>query len=141
MKQLKLVAFVAVTLLLIVGCNDKYESVRPQTVLYLRHKGADMPIYVQGNPASQTIILFLHGGPGSGAIVAEHWFKGLTKQYAVALWEQRAAGSSSGQVDESTLTYEQFGEDCRHVVDLLQKKYPQAKIFLMGHSFGVELGW
>lgn len=140
---MKTILFITLALIfgLVTSCETKYDSVRPDNVLYLRSKGADMPVYVIGNLSSQVIILHLHGGPGSGAILTEHWFKELSGQYAVALWEQRAAGSSSGNVDKSTLTYEQFAEDCGNVIRLLKLKYPQAKIFLMGHSFGVELGW
>lgn len=140
---MKAILFITLALIfgLVTSCETKYDSVRPDNVLYLRSKGADMPVYVRGNLSSQVIILHLHGGPGGGAIVTEDWYKELSGQYAVALWEQRAAGSSSGNVDKSTLTYEQFAEDCGNVIRLLKMKYPQAKIFLMGRSFGVELGW
>ena len=43
--------------------------------------------------------------------------------------------------DFAILNYEQYAEDCSYVVKLLKQKYPDARIFLMGHSFGVELGW
>lgn len=131
-----------VTLLALVsltGCK-KEEFITDQ-VLYLRHKGADMPIYVAGEPNSNVIILFLHGGPFESAIATDYWFKYLQKKYVVALWEQRGAGASSGKIDFSTLNYEQYAEDCFYVVKLLKQKYPDTKIFLMGHSFGVELGW
>jgi hypothetical protein len=59
----------------------------------------------------------------------DYVFKDLQKKYVVALWEQRAAGSSSGNVDESTLNYEQYAEDCFYVVKLLKQKYSGSKIF------------
>ena len=137
---MKKVLFVIVLALLsFTGC--KKEEFETDQVLYLRHKGADMPIYVAGEPSSNVIILFLHGGPFESAKATDYWFKALQKKYVVALWEQRAAGFSSGKVDFSTLNLEQYAEDCSYVVKLLKQKYPNSKIFLMGHSFGVELGW
>jgi pimeloyl-ACP methyl ester carboxylesterase len=137
MKKVILVALLG--LLSLTACEK--EEFETNQVLYLRHKGADMPIYVAGETSSRVIILFLHGGPFSGAVLFNHWFKALQKKYVVALWDQRAAGSSNGKVDQSTLHYEQYAEDCSYVVKLLKQKYPGTKIFLMGHSFGVELGW
>jgi pimeloyl-ACP methyl ester carboxylesterase len=135
----KVIVILLLALLSFTGC--KKEEFETDQVLYLRHKGADMPIYVAGEPSSNVIILFLHGGPFESAKATDYWFKDLQKKYVVALWEQRAAGFSSGKVDFSTLNYQQYAEDCFYVIKLLKQKYPGSKIFLMGHSFGVELGW
>ncbi|MEQ8812611.1 MAG: alpha/beta hydrolase, partial [Imperialibacter sp.] len=54
---------------------------------------------------------------------------------------QRIAGSSAGNADPASLTYEQFGEDAFYAVSLLHQQYPGKKIYIMAHSFGVELAW
>jgi pimeloyl-ACP methyl ester carboxylesterase len=71
----------------------------------------------------------------------QYYLKDLEKNFALAYWDQRIAGSSSGKVDPATLTYEQFGEDAYYVVKLLKQQFPEADLYLLGHSFGVELGW
>lgn len=100
-----------------------------------------MPIWVKGNAQSNKIILFVHGGPGDCAMCYRYYLKGLESTAMVAYWDQRVAGSASGQVRESTLRYAQFGEDMELVVKLLRKQYPTASIYLLAHSFGVELAW
>lgn len=129
-------------LLSLLACGDR-DVVKPteQTTLFLRHKGADMPIWISGNAQSNKIILFVHGGPGDCAMCYRYYLKGLEKDAMVAYWDQRVAGASSGNVPESTLRYAQFGEDLELVVKLLRQQYPSARIYLLGHSFGVELVW
>jgi pimeloyl-ACP methyl ester carboxylesterase len=138
MKPFVLLSY-TLCLLLFVACSKDEPTV--QQDLHLRHKGADMPIWVRGNLASQKIVLFLHGGPGDCAMCYRHYLKGLERDVAVAYWDQRAAGSSSGHTDPATLTYEQFGEDAYYVIKLLNQQYPQAEVYLLAHSYGVELAW
>ncbi|GAB3511305.1 alpha/beta hydrolase [Spirosoma knui] len=128
-------------LLALSSCKDKDTNPREDATLFLRHKGANMPIWVKGNQASNKLILFLHGGPGDCAMCYRYYLNGLEDDVMMAYWDQRVAGSSSGKVEESTLRYAQFNEDMELVVKLLQKQYPKAKIYLLAHSFGVELAW
>lgn len=109
--------------------------------LRLRHKGADMPVWVRGNLASRKILLFLHGGPGECSVCMRDFFADIEQEIAVAYWDQRIAGSASGNADPATLTYPQFAEDLGLVVQLLKAHYPEAEIYLLGHSFGVEMAW
>ena len=129
-------------LLGLLACGDR-AGVKPteQTTLFLRNKGADMPIWVRGKAQSNKIILFVHGGPGDCAMCYRYYLQGLESDAMVAYWDQRVAGASSGKVPESTLRYRQFGEDLELVVKLLCQQYPAASIYLLGHSFGVELIW
>jgi pimeloyl-ACP methyl ester carboxylesterase len=139
MKGLLWLSYALGLLLLVTGCGK--EETKVQHDLHLRHKGADMPVWVRGNVASRKIVLFLHGGPGDCAMCYRYYLKDLERDVAVAYWDQRIAGSSSGKVDPSTLTYEQFGEDAYYVVKLLKQQYPQAEVYLLAHSYGVELAW
>ncbi|MCC6413503.1 MAG: alpha/beta hydrolase [Saprospiraceae bacterium] len=123
----------------LVACNKPEGVVEDNLVL--RNKGADMPIWVRGNIGSQKIVLYLHGGPGDCAMCYRYYFESLEKDVAVAYWDQRVAGASSGNVDPATLNYEQFGEDAFLAINLLKQKYPDAEIYLLAHSFGVELAW
>ncbi|MFC5409733.1 alpha/beta fold hydrolase [Larkinella bovis] len=120
---------------------EKNDVTDVEQTFYLRHKGADMPIWVRGNVQSDKIVLYLHGGPGDCAMCYRYYLQALEKTVGVAYWDQRIAGSSSGKVDPKTLTYEQFGEDAYYAIKLLKERYPSAKIYLLAHSFGVELAW
>ncbi|GAB3178065.1 alpha/beta fold hydrolase [Telluribacter humicola] len=130
-----------VSLLLLLACSDRDPQPIEDSTLYLRNKGADMPIWVKGDRQSNKIILYVHGGPGDCAMCYRYYLKGLETEAMVAYWDQRVAGASSGKVEESTLRYAQFSEDMGFVVKLLKKQYPNAEIYLLAHSFGVELSW
>ncbi|WP_439584815.1 alpha/beta fold hydrolase [Dyadobacter bucti] len=129
------------SLLMLLACGDRDPKPIENNTLFLRNKGADMPIWVKGNGESKKIILYVHGGPGDCAMCYRYYLKGLETETMVAYWDQRVAGASSGKVDESTLRYAQFSEDLGYVVQLLKTQYPDAKIYLLAHSFGVELSW
>ncbi|AXE19063.1 alpha/beta hydrolase [Runella rosea] len=128
-------------ILILVSCKDQDVEPTEQKTLFLRHKGADMPVWVHGNTNSNKIVLYLHGGPGDCAMCYRYYFKELENDMMVAYWDQRVAGASSGKVDSGTLRYDQFSEDAFYVVKLLKQQYPNAQIYLLAHSFGVELAW
>lgn len=130
---------VALAFIGLFACNKDTPMVSDD--LYLRHKGADMPIWVRGNAESQKIVLYLHGGPGDCAMCYRYYLRDLEKDFLVAYWDQRIAGASGGTAQPETLTYEQFGEDMEWVVQLLKRQYPGVNIYLLAHSFGVELAW
>ena len=53
-----------------ISCGEVLEGTE-QEVLFLRHKGADMNVWVRGNIDSKVIILVVHGGAGgSGGDIA-----------------------------------------------------------------------
>lgn len=109
---------------------------------FLRHKGADMPIWVRGNTQSNVFIIHLHGGPGSSSINAgvEKIYLPLENNYAMVYWDQRGSGASQGKARAETITMEQFVEDLELVINLINTKYINSTIFLHGHSWGGALG-
>lgn len=121
------------------SCSENITDVAD--TFHVRNDGADMPVWVRGNLSSDKIVVFFHGGPGDCAMCYRFYLKGLETEVAVAYWDQRIAGSASGNADPTSLTYEQFGEDAFFVISLLREQYPGKKIYIMAHSFGVELAW
>jgi pimeloyl-ACP methyl ester carboxylesterase len=111
-------------------------------VLFVRHAGADMPVWVRGNTDSGVFVLWLHGGPGDNALhnVGTPFFAGLEERYAVVYWDQRASGSSQGAPAPSTLSLAQFVEDTDLVVDLVRARYAPRTLVMAGHSWGGTLG-
>lgn len=135
---------IMLSLILSVGACYQDEDVAGQfsDEFYLRHEGADLPVWVRGASDAKTFILFLHGGPFDTAIenaVYEH-FAPLYEDYAIVFFDQRGGGYAHGQ-QLVGLNEEQFVEDVEVVHQLIQNKYPQAEnMFLMGHSYGGYLG-
>ncbi|MEM6699222.1 MAG: alpha/beta hydrolase, partial [Bacteroidota bacterium] len=112
---------------------------------FLEHDGANMPVLVEGNTASKTFIIILHGGPGGDAMIYNHVLRSfsdpLEERYAVVYWDQRASGNSSGKFENDRLTIEQFVEDLDRLVSLLEFRYgADIQQFLLGHSWGGALG-
>lgn len=124
------------------SCNKENNLLENGDMLFLRHKGASMPVLVRGNFDSEVIILFLHGGAGGTAADHIEDFAGLVeKEYMIAYWDQRHAGSSQGNFAKEDLTIDLMAEDMQMVINMLRHKYGDSKkVFAMGHSWGVILG-
>jgi len=138
MKQLLLLITCLLTLFIGSCSKDQYEI---SDNLRLRYKDADMPIWVRGNAGSDRLVLFLHGGPGGCAMCLRTFFESAEEQLIMAYWDQRIAGSSGGTSHPDQLTYLQFADDLKQVILLLKKRYPNKRLYLLGHSFGVEMAW
>lgn len=146
MPNYKILIFSLLSAILVSACQeDEPIGASVSDLLWLENKGAQMPILVEGNTASETIILIIHGGPGGTAKVYNEtlteFSEPLEERYGVAYWDQRLSGNSRGTFDESDVTVAQMVEDTRLVVDLLRHRYGQGiSIFLLGHSWGGYLG-
>jgi len=144
MKILKYLSFIA--LFFIISCQkENIPAGQISDSLWLEHKGAQMPILVEGNIESKTLLLILHGGPGGNAKIYNggipEMSEELEKRYGVAYWDQRLAGDTKGHYQREDFTVDLMKEDLDLVVDLLRNQYgADLKIFLMGHSWGGYLG-
>lgn len=144
MKIINFISFIA--LFFIISCQkEKVPVGQISESLWLEHKSAQMPILVEGNIASKTLILVLHGGPGGNAKIynggVPEMSDELEKRYGVAYWDQRLAGDTRGHYNKEDFTIALMKEDLDLVVDLLRHEYgTDLKIFLMGHSWGGYLG-
>ena len=65
---------------------------------YLDNNGASMRLLVEGNTASKTFLIFVHGGPGSSSYFynTDYISQNIENKYAVVYWDQRNAGGSQG---------------------------------------------
>ncbi|MEO1714236.1 MAG: alpha/beta hydrolase [Bacteroidota bacterium] len=118
-------------------------AVGPETrqQFFLKHDGAVMPVVVEGNTASKTFLIILHGGPGGDAQIyntaVPRFSDPLEESMAVVYWDQRAAGNSGGNYDPSLLNGDQMAKDLEALIITLQSQYGEdIGIFLMGHSWG-----
>lgn len=88
------------------------------------------------------ILLFLHGGPGFPEMAVSHLFSAkLEKHFTVVHWDQRGAGKSYrfGE-DRSSWTIQDYVDDTHALIELLLRRFGKERVFLVGHSWGTELG-
>jgi pimeloyl-ACP methyl ester carboxylesterase len=87
-------------------------------------------------------LLWLHGGPGAAQIPVHRAFnKDLEKEFVVVHWDQRGAGKSNHSgFSEETMTLDRFIEDVHEMTQYLKERSGREKIFLLGHSWGTQLG-
>ncbi|MBR4928446.1 MAG: alpha/beta hydrolase [Oscillospiraceae bacterium] len=96
--------------------------------------------YVTDDPA-KPVLLFLHGGPGvcnRHDIMTKH--RDLLDTFTIVTWDQRGTGGSYYNIPEETLTVDRVTEDAAELVDWLCRKFNKDKIFVIGGSWGSELG-
>jgi pimeloyl-ACP methyl ester carboxylesterase len=141
----RFIAVIGLIILLAYSCKkDEPQPSQPyQELFWVTNKGAQMPVLMTGNKESASIVLFIHGGPGSCMIAETGIYTlnpsgNLSDNYLLAMWDQRYAGYSINPdpIDWSTVNVEQYAEDCARVTDQLKIRFPGKKIIVCGHSWG-----
>ncbi|MGG3467452.1 alpha/beta hydrolase [Neobacillus pocheonensis] len=104
--------------------------------------GIQQWISIRAEDKSKPVLLFLHGGPGTGQIgIIGDYQKELEKHFIVVNWDQRGAGLSyTKEVAKTELKIEQLLNDTLGLINFLKKEFHQEKIYLIGHSWGTILG-
>ncbi|MFD1553901.1 hypothetical protein DNU06_14145 [Putridiphycobacter roseus] len=137
MKKINLYLSMVIMGLLIVSCT-KQETATYARFMF-RNDGADLAVEVNGNLASKTFILLLHGGPGGSgtAYNGGRYSEILEEKYAIVYMDQRGNGASQGSYSESDLTLTQNSKDVYALTKFLKLKYgDDISLFLLGHSWG-----
>jgi proline iminopeptidase len=134
MNRLGLICFLALT-----ACAVDFKA--GDEHFYFGSKGVAMPVWVTGNWRSNRLIVHVHGGPGTtnGIYYQKSSYQRLAQDYGIVYWEQRASGSALGNRREN-LTIEQWISDLDDLIAVLEQRYPNAELVLMGHSFGGHYG-
>jgi len=117
------------------------DEVKVAEKIIVLNKEEKMPVWLYGKANANTILVMVHGGPGSNVLDYRNLnqglaFKRLENNHIVAYWQQRASGESQGPDNSNYYTIQQYAEDCDMVVKKLKAKYPDKRIVLMGHSWG-----
>ncbi|MBL7813221.1 MAG: alpha/beta hydrolase [Bacteroidetes bacterium] len=110
----------------------------------LRHKGADMPVWVEGNATSKGFVVVVHGGPGGDAQIYNTYMKEFSdkmeSELAMVYWDQRGSGNSAGHFSQEDYTLLTYTEDLDKLIDVLKMRYGgDSRIFILGHSWGGTL--
>ena len=117
----------------------------PNGIASLEHVvlgGVRQWVLLRGEDASNPILLFLHGGPGTPMTpVAHHFGRPLERHFVVVHWDQRGSGKSFDRaIPEESFTIEQFLSDTHELVATLRARFGAERIYLIGHSWGSVLG-
>ncbi len=125
---------------------EKFEfALDADTFFHVKIDGTELPVWVKGNTASSKFVIYINGGPGLTSIdVAKadmfNWSQGLEENFAMVYYDQRGCGNAQGNFDEKLLTVSQFVKDLDAIISVLNAKYENPDIYLMGHSFGSFIG-
>lgn len=112
------------------------------TIEKLHIGGIDQYVMIRGADLNKPIVLFLHGGPGYSQIsYARKYQSKLEQNFIVVNWDQRGSGKSySSSIDKETMTLDQFVADTNELLDYLLDTFGKERLYLVGHSWGSELG-
>jgi pimeloyl-ACP methyl ester carboxylesterase len=104
--------------------------------------GMEQWVRIRGWDQESPILLWLHGGPGSSDMPVTRRFVGeMEEHFVVVSWDQRGAGKSNPRdFDEGTMSFQQFLKDGHEVTRYLKERFGRDRIFLLGHSWGSQLG-
>ncbi len=125
--------------------KDASGNIIPESIAVLEKVelgGLEQWILIRGNDKNNPVLLWLHGGPGAAQMpIARHFNGVLESEFIVVHWDQRGAGKSNPpDFDENTMTVERFMADTHELAQYLKKRFDKNKIFLVGHSWGSQLG-
>ena len=97
---------------------------------------------LRGDSAKAPVLLYLAGDPGGTDLGSMRLFgEPLERDFVVATWDQRGAGTSYGALDPtSTLTLDQAVNDTIELVEQLSARFHKDKVYVVGNSWGMLLG-
>jgi pimeloyl-ACP methyl ester carboxylesterase len=104
--------------------------------------GIKQAILLRGHSVHHPILLMLHGGPGMPQMHLAHSFQQpLERDFLVVQWDRRGAGKSYyGNIQRESLTTAQLMSDTFELVNYLHRRFADASLVLVGHSWGSYLG-
>jgi len=100
--------------------------------------GTKQGMVIRGRDERNPVLLWVHGGPGMpDYLLTDHYPTNLEDLFTVVWWDQRGTALSyDPTIPPETMTIEQFVSDTLAVTDYLRQRFDQAKIYLLGHSWG-----
>lgn len=104
-------------------------------------KGCNLNVTKVVNEGSNSVIVVLHGGPGSGAqpVMNLPAFQILEQTFSMVYFDQRGSGESEYDLTNE-LSVEQITDDVKCIVDYIKEEFKGKKVYLWGGSFGGLLG-
>ena len=115
---------------------------QPCTEEYVALNGIDHYVLHYALPPHKTVVLHLHGGPGSSAANFTHALRPYWDFGHVVYYDQRGAGRTQkkNKSKPEDLTIEILIADLKEAVRYVKQKYETDRVVLMGQSWGTILG-
>lgn len=111
---------------------------------FVRIGGIDQWVTIKGSDRANPVLLFLHGGSGSGlSPFADSLFAGWDRDFTLVQWDQRGLGRTygkNGPADTPEVTIERMAQDGVEVTKFLTAHLGKRKVILVGGSWGTVLG-
>ena len=104
----------------------------------VRIGGHEQWLSIRGHDTTNPVLLHLAGGPGDSDIGdASPSFRELERDFTVVIWDQRGTGKSYPSLEPTaTHTLDQAVSDTVELSQYLRHRFAQAKIYLLGNSWG-----
>lgn len=100
--------------------------------------GYPQKVLIDGKSKSNTVVIFLHGGPGSPipfSVGCRGLFPEITDKLTMVYWDQLGCGINDYPIDDS-FTINHFVEMTIQLVKEIRQLFPNNKILLFGVSWG-----
>ena len=91
-------------------------------------------------PGANTVLLYLHGGPGFSASYRAYLLDPPRHSCSLVFYDQRGSGKTLLRNRSAKPTFPLLLEDLRCTIAYLKAKYSAKNILLLGHSWGSVLG-
>jgi len=104
--------------------------------------GTRHEVMIRGLDRRNPIVIFVHGGPGCSEIPYVRKYQDLLeKNFTIVHYDQRGSGKSYHFFEDySNLSTDLLVDDLLALTDYVEKEFGQAKVLLIGHSFGTYIG-
>ena len=108
-----------------------------------RINGVDESVIIRGRDRANPVLIWLHGGPGSGETpILRAFNSALENHFTVVYWDQRLAGQTLDPLapPPAGLTVAAMLSDLDVLVDRVRARLGHDRVLLVGHSWGTMLG-
>src|SRR5262249_7857591 len=105
--------------------------------------GIEQWIGIRGQRRDNPVLLLLHGGAGIAmSPMPRDFLFSWTRDFTIVFWDQRGAGRTYGRSGPvaGSVTKERMAQDGIEVTELVRTRLRQAKVTLVGVSWGSALG-
>lgn len=103
--------------------------------------GFEQKVVIDGAKATNPLLLFLHGGPGSPipfSVGSRGLFPKFTEEFTMVYWDQLGCGINNHVIDDS-FTIDTFVNMTVDLIKELKNEFSQNKILVFGISWGSVL--
>jgi pimeloyl-ACP methyl ester carboxylesterase len=110
---------------------------------FVRIGGIDQWVQVRGEDRENPVLLVLHGGMAMSYMPQTEAFQPWEAHFTVVQWDRRGVGRTfgrNGSRGSGEMTLERIARDGLELAEHLRSRFGKAKILLMGHSMGSQIG-